>query len=70
MTPSFVEHGDVVIIIRGVNSLPQAMFNFADSGRGRLPFVFKSRQIPRCPDLIESDDDDMCESDRTFIASR
>ena len=59
MTPSFVKHGDVVVIISGVNSLPQAMFNFADGCRGRLLLVFKSRQIPSRPDLIQSDVDTM-----------
>ena len=71
MTPGVVKHGDIIVIVRGMNALLQSMFDFANGGCGCLLFVFKSRQVPSRPDLVQSDVDDyMCESDRVFIAGR
>ena len=70
MTPGVVKHGDIIVIVRGMNALPQSMFDFANGGRGHLLFVFKSRQVPSRPDLVQSDDDYICESDRVLIAGR
>ena len=41
VTPSFVKNGDIVIVISGTDTLPQAMFYFLDCSRGRLLLVSK-----------------------------
>ena len=71
MTPSVVKNGEVIIVISVANTLPQAMFYFANGHRYRLLFLIESRYIPRRPDLIETYiDNNVGQGDRAFVIQR